>query len=1255
MASDGIPDRKDDHPPPTKIGTDVQSGLAVFISRQDRQQHFYAIGATGTGKSTLVRKVIGTDIAHGDGVLLIEPRYSLTKAVIADMPEHRLDDVILVDLEDFRNSVGISLFECPDPTNDSEVAKVADFIMHLFEQVWALSIRNAPQMTYVLRHVIMTLLQNPGTSFHEIPFLLTHDVIREHLLRNVKNAHTQRFWQDFNRKSQREKTEFISSTINKVDAYLVQPIIARIVSQSKSTLDFRTLMDQGKIVLVRLSPQLEEHSKLIGALLIAKCLMAAYARDNIPEDERSYFHLFCDEFQRFATSDFATFIAESRQSRVSMYVSNQSLLQLDEANRSAVLDSGTLLAFRVSGDNGKALAKNYDTSPPKVLIGMEPVRSLVTDVIDHIVQHGHPDARVARFAQFELLNFVAFLREHAPVAKHRRALGGSIGIHPVDLHRGKLQLNETFARCMREGRADLPISPLAIYFLAAAQKDYCEWSMEWVVKTKGFLEEYSFGGFYQGAEAFGTPAFVQPDAVARFLASHKRKDRVYAQALVNLITELRYCMAVLSREPLLEATGQWEPKYHSDTHAEMENKIANELSTQPNYQARVKLVSQTEHVIRTDPLPRFSDEMVNARIAYIKRQMLRQGLCKDAQAVENEIAERLEKLRQGIPLVEHPPADSGRQDQAALPPERPEREPDKPPPTHMSGKKTPEETPSLPTSAQQHESVTSDLIDEDFLKETIHSGWTKLTETDVMRIGGRKDELIRVLQERYGYTRAAAQQEIDRRFREYKKDMAVRESPPKTKPDELLPTPALQFESLTFYESGKDIPPHGERRYSSSFPQRTTRYVVAAIHLRNLWYGKRDQTFQLAARYYNPDGTSTLTRNQEKAFQKDWKTVLCFVGLGWDNPGNWKPGTYRAEILIDGVMFAEGSFTIEESPPAGEPPPPTSISAKTTPDDGQSSSGNKQERYAALREELIPLVRRYMLQAEAKIGVAGSLDSYYPAIHCALTLQDRETAKRLLPIAMRPDSILMYDDIRSVGKICILLGDEATAKKIIQHVEANFTINRSKIFYELIAEIAADLSDKTLARRLMLGIEKHGSIYAAAKIAVKIGERETIARMMQQTEQLPSYYSAITYALPLFAPYHAGMAKKLMERMQLEDNVQHLDLPHHRLAKVGEAAAFLGDLTTAKNMMNKLKEQRFYHLVSEIAAIIGDIKTAEDMLWEAKKKSQYYWTYCDYSTASRHNPEAAFHMLKVLETQVQGYEIGSRALRILENLNSLPS
>src|SRR5207237_585890 len=137
-----------------------------------------------------------------------------------------------------------------------------------------------------------------------------------------------------------------------------------------------------------LSPQLEEASRLIGAVLIGRLLMAAFSRADTPYDLRRPFLLYADEFQRFATADFATFLAEARKFKIGTTISNQTLEQLDDLNRATALQVGSLVVFRASGEDSKCIAPSFDATPTQTLVGEEPIRATPADPLSHLVRHG---------------------------------------------------------------------------------------------------------------------------------------------------------------------------------------------------------------------------------------------------------------------------------------------------------------------------------------------------------------------------------------------------------------------------------------------------------------------------------------------------------------------------------------------------------------------------------------------------------------------------------------------------------------------------------------------------------------------------------------------------------------------------------------------------------------------------------------------------------------------------------------------------
>ena len=144
---------------------------------------------------------------------------------------------------------------------------------------------------------------------------------------------------------------------------------------------------------------------------------------------------------------------------------------------------------------------------------------------------------------------------------------------------------------------------------------------------------------------FGDPKFIHKDSVAKFIGSSSlKRARNAATAAVKMITELRYAMAQLAQYPILVDTGQYQPKYQNRTFADMENEIARDLTQQPNFQAKVKLLSG-EHTIQTKNYPPgLTGKYLEARIEQITEQT-RLNYCKPRAAVEEEIRQRQERLK----------------------------------------------------------------------------------------------------------------------------------------------------------------------------------------------------------------------------------------------------------------------------------------------------------------------------------------------------------------------------------------------------------------------------------------------------------------------------------------------------------------------------------------------------------------------------------------------------------------------------------
>jgi hypothetical protein len=121
-------------------------------------------------------------------------------------------------------------------------------------------------------------------------------------------------------------------------------------------------MDQGKILFVNLAKGTlgEENSSFLGLILVPRILIAAMSRSDIPESQRKDFFLYVDEFQNFATPDFAQILSEARKFRLSLTVANQFIGQIDEEVKNAIFGNvGTLMCYRVGVSDANYLAREF--------------------------------------------------------------------------------------------------------------------------------------------------------------------------------------------------------------------------------------------------------------------------------------------------------------------------------------------------------------------------------------------------------------------------------------------------------------------------------------------------------------------------------------------------------------------------------------------------------------------------------------------------------------------------------------------------------------------------------------------------------------------------------------------------------------------------------------------------------------------------------------------------------------------------------
>src|SRR5438552_5398842 len=205
---------------------------------------------------------------------------------------------------------------------------------------------------------------------------------RAWVIGQVKDPFVRNFWaEEFAGYDARFVREAIAPIQNKIGQFLMNPPIRNILGQVKSKVNFRLVMDTGRVFLANLSKGKlgADKTNLLGSLLATQFQLAAMSRAGTPENERRDFHLFIDEFHNFTTDSFAAILAEARKYRLCLTLSHQYLDQLSLEIRRAVFGNvGTIIAFRVGHADAELLAKEFaNTFVPGQFVELDRYHALV--------------------------------------------------------------------------------------------------------------------------------------------------------------------------------------------------------------------------------------------------------------------------------------------------------------------------------------------------------------------------------------------------------------------------------------------------------------------------------------------------------------------------------------------------------------------------------------------------------------------------------------------------------------------------------------------------------------------------------------------------------------------------------------------------------------------------------------------------------------------------------------------------------------
>jgi len=347
----------------------VVDGKPLHLPESGRARHTYVIGATGTGKSTLLLNLIRQDLAAGEGMIIFDPHGDLYHQVVASVPARRRKEVILIDPHPRAEVPGFNLLALPDDDyRDVRSKFIADEFVSLFHQLWSIPEALGPVFEQYFRNGLMLLMRNRSgipSTLADFPRVFMDAEYRNALLETAEVPGVRDFWTKMaiRVRGEADLNNMGPYITSKLDGMINSGIIPRIFANPRPNLHLDQIMDERGILIVNLNKGLlgTRESRLLGILLMTQILACAFKRNEVPEAQRTPCHLYIDEFQNFVSDGVASMLSEARKFALHLTLANQTLQQLNahygkQNIQDAILGNvGNFIGFRLGVREAQAL------------------------------------------------------------------------------------------------------------------------------------------------------------------------------------------------------------------------------------------------------------------------------------------------------------------------------------------------------------------------------------------------------------------------------------------------------------------------------------------------------------------------------------------------------------------------------------------------------------------------------------------------------------------------------------------------------------------------------------------------------------------------------------------------------------------------------------------------------------------------------------------------------------------------------------
>ncbi|MEV6236776.1 type IV secretion system DNA-binding domain-containing protein [Lentzea sp. NPDC051838] len=350
----GVPD-VGEHIKPIGL-SDSGHARPVGLHVADARHHVHILGATGSGKSELMARMILADAETGRGVVVIDPKGDLVSDILMRLPEELGERVVLFDADSKSRPPVLN------PLDSKDKVRAVDNLVSIFSRIYASSW--GPRTEDILRASLLTLVSLPGTpTLIDLPKLLTVAAFRQRAREHITDEVLKGFWVWYENLTEANRAQVIAPLMNKVRGFLLRPFVRAAIADGESTVNTEDVLNNGGICLVRIPRGSlgTETAQLLGSIIVASTWQAATRRASIPQRQRRDCGLYIDECHNFLNLPYPPedMLAEARAYRMAMTLGHQYVGQLPKELAEGIsANARTKFIFNVSPEDARYMARH---------------------------------------------------------------------------------------------------------------------------------------------------------------------------------------------------------------------------------------------------------------------------------------------------------------------------------------------------------------------------------------------------------------------------------------------------------------------------------------------------------------------------------------------------------------------------------------------------------------------------------------------------------------------------------------------------------------------------------------------------------------------------------------------------------------------------------------------------------------------------------------------------------------------------------